>query len=278
MGIDGSPNALQALQIVLRSMLREDCDELVVGHITNPKKEYLPFNLKPQYIEDTYESKIIHLGKKARFVSCEVDPAKGTKETLWALAHQNHATIMVTGYNGVKGPKADMTIAGSAVQYMALNSSLPVLVIKDPRPRTIKPDGLYRYAVCYDGSDQAKYALETACRTMGPEDRLTTITVKEKGVEEEEVRAAAQKVRDEHQHKGTYEHVMLDQEDGEPVYKCIKAFLKSQTGGTREYIDFVGCGNLGRGYATNNQKLGSLANILLRARNMNILFVPKASD
>ena len=71
---------------------------------------------------------------------------------------------------------------------------------------------------------------------------------------------------------------MLEQEDGEPVYKCIKAFLKSQTGGTREYIDFVACGNLGRGYATNNQKLGSLANILLRARNMNILFVPKASD
>lgn len=226
-GIDGSPAALEALQIVLRSMFREECDELVVGHVYNSKKEYLPFNLKPQYIEDTYESKIIHLGKKARFVSCEVDSAKGTKETLWALAHQNKATIMVTGSNGIKGPKADPTIAGSAVQYLALNSTLPVMVIKDPRPRTIKPDNLYRYAVCYDGSDQAKFAFETVCRTMRAEDRLTTITVGEKGIEEEEVRELAKKMRDEHKHTGTYEHIMLQQEEGDAIYTCIKKFLKS---------------------------------------------------
>jgi hypothetical protein len=59
---------------------------------------------------------------------------------------------MVTGYNGIKGPKADPTIAGSAIQYLTVNATVPVLVMKDPRPRILKPSGLYRYGVCYDGS------------------------------------------------------------------------------------------------------------------------------
>jgi len=68
--------------------------------------------------------------------------------------------MMVTGYNGVKGPKDDPSIAGSAISYLALNSALPVFVIKDPRRREAKSDNLFRYAVCYDGSPQAQKALE----------------------------------------------------------------------------------------------------------------------
>lgn len=85
---------------------------------------------------------------------------------------------MVTGYNGRKGPKADPTIAGSAIKYLAENSNMPVLVIKDPRRRDLKPDGTYHYGVCYDGSPQAEKALETAIKMMRSTDRLTTITIK----------------------------------------------------------------------------------------------------
>jgi hypothetical protein len=28
-------------------LLREECDKLVVGHVMNKSKDYLPFNLKP---------------------------------------------------------------------------------------------------------------------------------------------------------------------------------------------------------------------------------------
>ena len=53
---------------------------------------------------------------------------------------------MVTSYNGVKGPKQDPTIAGSNIQYLALNVTIPLLVIKDPILRKTKPDHCYRFA------------------------------------------------------------------------------------------------------------------------------------
>jgi hypothetical protein len=89
---------------------------------------------------------------------------------------------MVTGYNGVKGPKADPSVAGSAIKYLAVNSLLPVLIIKDPRRRASKPNGTYRYGICYDGSAQAKKALTIAIKMMRPNDRLSTITVREPNV------------------------------------------------------------------------------------------------
>jgi len=60
--IDGSPAAYESFQLVMRDVLREECDKLVLGHVFNTKKDYLPFNMKQQYIQDTYESKIIQLG------------------------------------------------------------------------------------------------------------------------------------------------------------------------------------------------------------------------
>jgi hypothetical protein len=48
-------------------------------------------------------------------VNVEVDTVKGTKETLWQMAVDNNTSIMVTAFNGIKGPKADVTIAGSNI-------------------------------------------------------------------------------------------------------------------------------------------------------------------
>ena len=145
----------------------------------NKSKDYLPFNLKPQYLKDVFESKIIELGHKAHYVNGEVDTVKGTKETLWQMAVDNNTSIMVTAFNGIKGPKADVTIAGSNIQYLALNSTFPLLVIKDPRLRSVKPDGCYRYAICYDGSDPCKHALKLILEMMRPTDKLVALTVKD---------------------------------------------------------------------------------------------------
>ena len=199
----------------------------MLGHVFNSKKDYLPFNLKPQYLQDTYESKIIQLGHWARWVNTEVEEVRGVKDCLWDLAKENKATVMVTGYNGVKGPKADPTIAGSAIQYLAVNSTLPVLVIKDPRRREQKPDGTYRYGVCYDGSSQAKKALTLAVKMMRPTDRLCTITVKEPNVDDAKVEAMVKEMLAEAGVTGQYIHESLDHSRTESVYVTLKNFLKA---------------------------------------------------
>lgn len=87
---------------------------------------------------------------------------------------------MVTGFNGIKGPKADHTIAGLSIKHLGENTTLPLLVIKHPILREWKDNKVYHYGACFDGSDQSKYALKLACKMMRPEDSLTVITVKER--------------------------------------------------------------------------------------------------
>jgi hypothetical protein len=193
----------------------------------NKTKDYLPFNLKPSYLKDIYESKIIELGHKASYVNVEVDPAKGTKETLWDMAKEQHASIIVTGYNGIKGPKMDPTIAGTNIQFLALNASLPILVIKDPRLRSVKPDGCYRYAICYDGSDPCKHALQLVFKMMHPEDKLVSLTVKDSGIDSETVKAEIEEMRKKYGHTGQYECLIFEKPVSDAIYKVIKNYLKA---------------------------------------------------
>jgi len=109
---------------------------------------------------------------------------------------------------------------------------------------------------------------------IGKQDRMTTITVKEPNVNEEAVSEKVTKMLLEVGHIGEYEHISIEHSQTETVYNTIKEFLKTQSTGTKDYIDFVACGNYGRGYDANKQKLGSLANALLRARRLNVIFVP----
>jgi hypothetical protein len=136
---------------------------------------------------DNYEAKLIPYGLKARYAAREVDLMRGTKDCLWELAEMEGASIIVCGNHGRKGPKNDdETVAGTAIQYLSLNSKFPVLVIKDFRPRSTKQDQCFRYGVCYDGSPKSKKTLDIVLSLMQKRDKLVTITVKEQVIKEEE--------------------------------------------------------------------------------------------
>ena len=64
-----------------------------------------------------------------------------TKEILHGIADENKADVTVVGYHGRKGPKEDPTIMGTAVQYLAVNSNTPVLIIKTLITRKERPEG-----------------------------------------------------------------------------------------------------------------------------------------
>jgi len=56
---------------------------------------------------------------------------------------------------GRKGVKEDPTVAGTAVSFLAKNSTIPILIIKDDRLRDRYPDKSYRFGVCMDGSPKS---------------------------------------------------------------------------------------------------------------------------
>lgn len=69
----------------------------------------------------------------------------------------------------------------------------------------------------------------------------------------------------------------LEHEENRSVYQIIKKHLKyqAQTDTIHGYIDFVAVGNGGMRFDSKNseQFLGSVANAVLRAKKMNVLFV-----
>ena len=245
-----------------------------MGHITDRSKDYLPWNMKPNYVKDIYEAKVMPMGQRGRYSAREKDDSKTSKEMVWELAEFEKASLVVVGNHGRKGPKADLTVAGTAIEYLSLNSQYPCLIIKDRKPRADKPDGCLRYGVCFDGSDKAKKVLELTCKMMRECDKLTTISVIEerrntKDVlwkEIDEVTAAHQISK--------VEKIELEPHDGKSIYQLIKNYLKYEASDVNRhgYIDFVCVGNSGVNFSsTNPKRLGSVANAVLRARLMNCL-------
>ena len=93
------------------------------------------------------------MGKRFSYCEEEIKEEDGetAKSVLNSMAAERHATLMVVGFHGRKGPKDDPTVMGTAVQYMSLNSSAPVIIIKDLKTREERPDG-YTFGVGVDGS------------------------------------------------------------------------------------------------------------------------------
>jgi len=104
---DGSEASEDAFQVAYKGLYRKDKDHIVVGHISDRRKDYLPYNLRPDYLSEIYLSKIAlaWAEKKGEYAHSEVDPSKSTKECVWDLAQEKHASIIVTGMHGRKGIK-----------------------------------------------------------------------------------------------------------------------------------------------------------------------------
>lgn len=102
--------------------------------------------------------------------------------------------------------------------------------------------------MCYDGSPASKEALDAALAMMRPEDRLTTITVHEPGLDDDKIENMVNGLREKAGHTGAYKHIALDHEMSVTVYNTIKNYLKSQVPNTPDYIDWICLGNTGRGY------------------------------
>lgn len=72
----------------MRGLLKKP-DHLIVGNIHDSRKDFLPFNLKPNYIKEVYSCKLLKLGNNGRFVSREFHGGqedKTTKTEIWDMA------------------------------------------------------------------------------------------------------------------------------------------------------------------------------------------------
>lgn len=173
-----------------------------------------------------------------------------------------------------------MTVAGTFVQYLAIKSILPIMVIKDFRQRDYYKDKAYRYGVCFDASPKAKKALECVLTMKQDHDRVLIITVGEVNMNVDSTHRQADEIAKKH--GKIVEKIKLEQTVGVSVYKTIQKHLMDQAavgddGIMHDYIDFVCVGNTGLNFNPQTHEpnyLGSTAAMVLRAKKMNCLFIP----
>ena len=104
--VDGSEASHQSFEIVRDNIFNPSKDKLTVVHSFNPMKGYLPFNMQPDVIRETYQSLIIGYGTHASLVWEPLDMKKSsTKEHVLDMAKHYNADLVVVGMHGRKGPK-----------------------------------------------------------------------------------------------------------------------------------------------------------------------------
>ena len=114
-------------------------------------------------------------------------PDDNAKELLQMMAVENNVDVIVTGFHGRKGKKADPTVMGTAVQFMSVHATKPCLILKDPKKRSERIHG-YLYAVLVDGSEKSMHALKLAIKMMGPHDKIKTVSAAQANIDIDKVK------------------------------------------------------------------------------------------
>mmetsp|Transcript_5537 Transcript_5537/g.9448 ORF Transcript_5537/g.9448 Transcript_5537/m.9448 type:complete len:188 (-) Transcript_5537:96-659(-) len=187
------------------------------------------------------------------------------------MAQKQNASIIVVGTHGRKGPKADPTVMGSAVQYLSVETCRPVFIVKDPHVAKDRPDG-FRYAACVDGSKKSLDALKMICDLKRPIDKITVITCEQANIDTAFVKGQVTHLLEE---RGEFENsqlVTLKSEYGRKTSDIIRDHLMNSD----VYIDIVVIGNQGADFSTADHKkyLGSVANQIIRNTKINSIFIP----
>jgi nucleotide-binding universal stress UspA family protein len=179
---DGSPASGYALETIAQGLLRESDKLYVALAWSQVKEEYLPYNLKLHYIQEQNETDYTYLTDRFHFIAEEIREEDTAKSVLTSMAKDHEIDISVVGYHGRKGEKADPTIMGSAVQYMALNSHTPTMIVKKSIKSDERPNG-YNLGICIDGSVKSMKALELLCQLRSPKDKIEVLICEQSNID-----------------------------------------------------------------------------------------------
>ena len=171
--------------------------------------------------------------------------------------------------HGRKGPKADLTVAGTATKFL-YSKGVPLVVAKDSRRRGDDLKGSYRFGVCFDGSESSVKALNLVVSMAADHDNITVVTCKEPLVDDAKMKDKVKDLMGTRRH----EHVVIEREVNHTIYQRIKQYLKDEMNDDN-YIDFVAVGSKGAASVEKDTDdyIGSVATLVLQARQMNCIFV-----
>ena len=256
--------------------MNDKTGKIVVAHVWNKEKnEYLEEKLKETYIKQWADAECIALGDRYTYWSKEMvtDEGKTAKELLNDGAAELNCDVAVVGMHGRKGLKADPTIMGTAVQYMGLNSTVPVFILKNPIERKNKENEAFRFAAAIDGSSFSMKAITYMAKMKRKQDKIDIVVCEQSnissGVVIDKCETALYEFGIEKEDSEITFHI-LPGENGRRPADIIRDFVNDHS-----EIDFFFVGNKGADFSSYNKNkyLGSVANEMVRNTKVNLFFM-----
>lgn len=260
---DGSRISKDAFDLVLNDLLGPR-DKISVLHLYNLQKQYLPYQLRYDYIRQDYETKLISNLPQSRWELFFLPRLmhQTTCEQIQDDSRFYRANLLVVGFVGAKGPKEDPLLMGSAVDHNLQYGTTPMLVVKLRAHRNDLSNGSYHWVVLVDGSVRSHRGFEFTAELMDKRrDRITLLYAKTPG-------DSCDKAFFEHkiQENGLRGSFLEIQTSGDPATHIVQ-----HLNGWESECDFVVAGIDGTGNQGNTFKVGSVALNVLRYAKTNVL-------
>lgn len=178
------------------------------------------------------------------------------------------------GFHGRKGPKADPTVMGSAVQYLSVEAVTPILIVKDAFTRKDRANG-FRFCACVDGSAKSLKALNMICNIKSPGDKITVIICEQANLDTGKVCDIVRYNLEESAVEDDAIVEVLSSSSGNNAATIIREYLVAAAD-RDHYVDYIMLGNQGADFSKNDKDkyLGSVANEIICNTKINCLFMP----
>ncbi|WIA39336.1 hypothetical protein OEZ86_005448 [Tetradesmus obliquus] len=171
--IDGSNISDKALATACGFYNAARGDRLVILHVSDSSKAFLPRHLQPKHLESQYVDKAHSLKARADWACREKGQGSSTCQTLMALAQEQHVDLLVVGSFGRKGERVDML--GTVSDYSLREGHSSVAIVRSSAG-TSTP-GSHHYMFATDCSRAAAVAFLTLCyQLVKPGDRVLLVS------------------------------------------------------------------------------------------------------
>lgn len=270
---DGSKMSRQCYDQVLDSLMHP-ADHLVVTHVFDLTKTFLPKNLQHGYIESIMEAELSGRLDENKYNMCfeERDHSITTKEQITNIAKAYSVDVLCIGMHGRKKEDAEYTICGSNVDLIAQDPVCPVMVVKTLEVRKDKEGEAFRWGVCLDGSNNSLTALRKIFKFMNVDkDWVDVIHVRKMSIKAETVQMEADKIIADAGISNHTFHVIEWQEELSREQSILNHVHQSTT----PYIDFFVVANHGTGFSKHKDEkyLGRVAKGLLTHSKTNVMLI-----
>ncbi|CAD8183220.1 unnamed protein product [Paramecium octaurelia] len=268
---DGSQASKQAFfQAVEFFEYKNIFNQIIVAHVSDESKTYLPFEFQSTTIYEDYKIELLSRYPEANYQLVFQEKAQGQeniRNQILTIAGDLNVSYLIVGFNGRKGVKQDVTILGQTVRNSVYNSKVPLIAVKKLYKRD-ETNG-FKFVVCIDGSKKSYKSLESAvalsfderdslliCFAPTPDREAFGTTIKTK-VEE---------FMAKYQRKWQYKQL-------DPSYRAIENVIEMIN--NSDDLDFVVFGSNGyRAQLESKTFFGSTADELLKKAKANIIMVP----